>query len=288
MNNLNISIYKDKIKGMIIGSALGDVLGFPHEFRSSKAIYTGKLEFNVFVPSRFQQYNKTLPIGSISDDTESSLIIMRSLIKNKCYKVDEVCLDYMYWASGIVDNSILLSDENIQNIHTSKPNIGKNTRALFAGVKTLKGYKSRSTKVFAKEISKSNGALMRAHVLSLIPDYLAQTQDTNLSNPDPICLDCAYIHNTILRYCLLSPLYNIDKENIKNLVLQTAQTQDTKNVISQVINKEPRDVTYQKGYVLHALYCSLYALFHFDNYREAIDYIIPRCWCCRQWSNRGR
>src|SRR3990167_6684203 len=102
---------EDKIKGMVIGSILGDALGFPHEF-NTKHTYTGKLEFQPIVRSRFQG-TKTYNIGQTSDDTDMSLILIHSLIKHKKYIKDEVCLDYMRWASGIVDDRVLQEGEDI-------------------------------------------------------------------------------------------------------------------------------------------------------------------------------
>ena len=74
---MNKDNYKDKIKGMIIGACLGDALGLPHEFKSSKVIYTGKLEFNPVITSRFQQYAKVLNVGDTSDDTAMGLIAQK-------------------------------------------------------------------------------------------------------------------------------------------------------------------------------------------------------------------
>jgi ADP-ribosyl-[dinitrogen reductase] hydrolase len=259
-------MYSDKIKGMVLGSMLGDALGAPHEFRSGKYVYTGRLEFCGIVPNRFHG-DRMLAVGQITDDSEMSLILMRSLVKHGYYNRDDVCLEYMKWANGSPD-----SGGEHEQVPQPKPvGMGKNTRALFSGVKTLKGFKTRATKTFSSGVSRSNGALMRSWVLCFVPDLKAITQDTKLTNPDSICLDCSYVHNLILRHCYVIS----DKNKLRDLALSIAQTQDVKDIILLAMNGTIRDVSgKQKGYVLNALYCAFYALFNTSSYWEGVNTII--------------
>ena len=73
---------QDKIKGMFVGCAIGDALGSPHEYRYSKNQYTGKLDYRIERNSQFQG-KKIGIIGEITDDTEMTIAIIESLIKNK-------------------------------------------------------------------------------------------------------------------------------------------------------------------------------------------------------------
>lgn len=68
----------DKIKGMIIGCALGDALGAPHEFRHNKNKYTGKLEFPIELKTgsyykKGGRVSKFGVVGQFTDDGGSSL-----------------------------------------------------------------------------------------------------------------------------------------------------------------------------------------------------------------------
>ena len=271
--NINNNGKLDRIKGMIICAALSDALGVPHEFRSSKYKYTGKLEFEGVVPSRWQ-CDKVMKVGQCSDDTEMSLTLMRSLLKYGYYNKEEVCVDYMYWASGLVDKRNLLEGEVSKDILTPRPiGIGKNTRAIFAGIKTYKGYTSRSKKIFEQGVSRGNGSLMRCHVLSLLPNDEGFTEDCSLSNPDEICLETEKIYIYCLRMCL----NNKNKEVIKQYLLSELNNinEEISKYIQNALDGNKVDVSGKtKGYILNGLYCALYALFHFDNYKDAIDYII--------------
>lgn len=44
----------DHVHGMLVGVALGDALGHPHEFRYHKNVYTGKLQYRAEHRSRWQ------------------------------------------------------------------------------------------------------------------------------------------------------------------------------------------------------------------------------------------
>ena len=132
----------DKIKGILIGLALGDALGAPHEFKYQKDVYTGKLIYEVRLFNRF--HGETIfNVGSVTDDTEMTFALLRQIIKDGDYVKDNVILAYEEWAN-----------------HGKM--LGKNTRALFKGVKTVKGYQNRYEKIFSVpmgEWTQSNGSL---------------------------------------------------------------------------------------------------------------------------------
>src|SRR5579862_892733 len=146
----NISV--DKMSGMFMGAFLGDALGAPHEFRcNSHIIYTGKLEHQAFYISQFQG-RRELAVGQVTDDSEMSLTLLRSIIENKGYDRDKVIKGYMNWCNS------------------GGWMIGKNTRAILKGVTTLRGYQNRIKKILLlpeEERSQSNGGLMRCTHLAL-------------------------------------------------------------------------------------------------------------------------
>ena len=134
----------DKIKGILLGVALGDALGAPHEFHYQKNEYTGELIYEVKLFNRFHG-ESIFPIGSVTDDTQMTLTLANQIIKDKGYNRDNIILAYEKWAA------------------TGKM-MGKNTRALFKGVKTVKGYQNRYDKIFSAPITEwtqSNGSLNR-------------------------------------------------------------------------------------------------------------------------------
>lgn len=269
---------KDKIQGMFIGHALGDALGLPHEFRCNEHVkFTGKLQYK---PKLDRRYQGTYfgEIGQVSDDTEMTLIILKSIIKfHGIYNKRHVLQEYLNWAN------------DKRNFY-----LGRNTRSLFKGVKTIKGYEKRFKKKTKEEHKKnqSNGALMRCSPLALIIKHLRYSivEDCSLTNKNTICLMVNWL------YCIiLSDLYENKPvkeifKRIVNIVDNTTkynkQYKDDLDrmesfnsifkVLKQAENKEKRNIDYKKGWCLHALYCAVYCLLYFDQYHEAMKWIIDQ------------
>ena len=245
----------DKVRGVFIGEALGDALGAPHEFKYHKSnLYTGILHHRFKFLSRFQPVKWFGP-GTTTDDTEMTLTLARSIIKNNGYNKDDVILNYEKWAN----DSILL---------------GKNTRALFKGVKTIKGYENRYSKIFnnpeAIQNSQSNGAMMRCSPLAFLFDNSPIILDCKLTNPSIISVDANLIYISALRLAILG----YDRITIFNTIKDISQTVEVRNVLIDVLSKKTRDIRESKGWVLHSFYCAIWSLLYALNYQDGIDYII--------------
>lgn len=245
----------DKIRGMFMGVFLGDALGAPHEFRANaKTPYTGFLEQRAFTISRFHGKKELVP-GQVTDDSEMTLALLRTLIKDHGYNKENVILSYLKWANS------------------GGWMMGRNTRELFRGVTTLKGYNNRINKVLAlnpNERSQSNGALMRCSPLALLWDNMSVIEDVKITNPNAVCMDCNLIYVTALRLALLG----FDGPNIFNQIKSIAQTNEVKSVLFQVEQREIRNIVQNKGWCLHALWCAMVAITSFDNYANAMEWVI--------------
>lgn len=74
-------MYEDKISGTLIGLAVGDALGVPHEFKSQRnKIYTGKLE--VVPEFIFRSGARTDVIGQFLNYKIEFLILCKVNFKN--------------------------------------------------------------------------------------------------------------------------------------------------------------------------------------------------------------
>lgn len=255
-------MYTDKIAGTLIGLAVGDALGVPHEFKTQRNnVYTGKLEI---VPTfSFRSGNRTDVIGQYSDDTETSLCNLRSILRCNGYNKDDVILSYLRWASN------------------SKA-MGKNTRALMKGVKTINGYQNRWDKIFKDtdqdSWTQSNGSLMRCSMLAFLPNYIdAVILDCRLTNPHLVNLHSSLAYCIALRYTAIG----IDKTKIVEAITKSNEYLSLCPAVTDVIfnavknkdfNRNVKEIG--KGWVLHALYCVFWAWYHFDTYQEPIDIII--------------
>lgn len=254
MNN-KPTITLDKVRGMFMGAFLGDALGAPHEFRANtKTPYTGKLEHKAFMISQYQG-RKELQIAQVSDDSEMTLALLRTLIHDHGYNRDNVIMSYLRWANS------------------GGWMLGKNTRALLKGVKTLRGYNTRISKILdlpISERSQSNGAMMRCSPLALLYDNTPVVEDVKLTNPNPVCIDCNLVYISALRLAL----QGVDGATIFNTIQTLAQTDEVKAVLTQVEKREERNIAENKGWCLNALWCAMMTITSFTNYSEAMNWII--------------
>lgn len=239
----------DKIQGMFIGAFLGDALGAPHEFRVNANVpYTGILEHQAFHKSRYQGTRK-LAIGQCTDDTEMTLTLLRALIRDRGYQREKVLKDYITWANS------------------GTWMMGKNTRYLFKGIKTIKGYTNRMAKI---QSSQSNGALMRCAPLALLNTNDAIMEDCYLTNPNKINLECNLIYITALRLALRGT----SPEQIYLMIKPLAETPEVQEIFRQIDDKIPRDIAQNKGWCVHSLWCALTVMVSFTDYEEAMQWVI--------------
>lgn len=258
MQKESISL-RDRIAGCLMGCALGDALGVPHEFRfHKKNIYTGLL---YIVPEyHFQFSHRKDVIGQYSDDTEMTLCTVRALIESKgVYNRDVTIEYYRKWAS------------------TAKA-MGTNTRNLFKfkGINTMKCYENRYKKYFEdkpeEEWTQSNGSLMRCSILSFFGKDVV-IEDCKLTNPHPINIDSSRLYSYLIRMSVKG----LDKDEIVKSVKKIKLHESVKSVFEDAISPTAplRDVTGKsKGWVLHALYCACWAWYYAKSYQEGVDMVI--------------
>jgi ADP-ribosylglycohydrolase len=191
----------NKIIGMIYGAMYGDALGIPYErIKKDKIIVSDKIRLKIV--KRFNRYTKEYKYvskGQFSDDTEMAIVLLNHLVSNNMnYDHDKIVIDYMRWSNS------------------KNPFLGKNTRALLYGVKTLKGYNKRFAKHFPDNLTKqnaqSNGSLMRCYPLAILGllgiqfDNIVHS-DCFITNPSDLVYDgqLSYVRALVasLQGCLL-------------------------------------------------------------------------------------
>ena len=83
----------DRLLGALLGHALGDALGAPHEFHPRKEyIYNGKLEYPMRVNSQWQGIREA-PVGSTTDDTAMTVALLRAIPSAWVTSHITLCLD---------------------------------------------------------------------------------------------------------------------------------------------------------------------------------------------------
>lgn len=257
--------YVDKLSGLIIGSATGDALGAPFERLWMKNEYDGTIKdkwkrrfrWGIVDDDGIRRNMLTAALGQYTDDTEMMLVLIRSIIKNNGYDKEATVIDYMRWANIKRNNSM-----------------GTNTRNLFKGVKTLRGYRGRFKKHFntegKKDKAQSNGCLMRCAPLAVL-DNDAVRKDCEITNPNEVCVASCQYHTSLIRTLfkgslnLKRRLENVDKLLNKYPILKIP--------VKQAILKEKRNVVEHWGWCLHGVYISTYCYLHFNRFDKAMDFI---------------
>ena len=98
--NIDRTSLEDKFKGCILGAAIGDALGMPTEYLSSKEELNHYFKGPVrdFQKAPFGQPCAHLEAGQYTDDTQQIIILANSLIKNKGFNFKD-------FAKGIGDKT---------------------------------------------------------------------------------------------------------------------------------------------------------------------------------------
>lgn len=235
----------DRKRGMILGVLLGDALGAPLEF-NRKQEYSGKLEYETRINTRFQG-TKILPVGSITDDSNMTLCLLKSINRNDGkYDREDVIMSYMKWA-----NSTWI--------------MGRNTRSILKGIKTIRGYENRIVKL--KPTSQSNGSLMRCSPLALLKRDKYVIIDCDITNPNDINREVNLIFVSALRMCLKG-------ERDKDKIIRKVKRLATFDEIKIIFKQDERDIITNKGWCVHGLWCAIYCLKNFDNFEKAMKWVI--------------
>ena len=278
-----MSDYLDKFKGAVAGVFIGDTLGAPHEFRTSRPVreYTGLVQFETIVPSRFHA-PKTIPLGGYTDDTEMTLTLMRSIQAYQGYSPRNVMCDYSRWAtSGTI------------GIGTNTSDLFKKSKACSVD-KRVQTYSTHYEKKFKTKppytadqvadvvklddgtFTQSNGSMMRCLPLVLFDMYDPVLIDCALTNPNRTNINVNMIYLDMIRLNLVG----YSKQDVHNTILSRySHLTDLINIYKQSIEEQlqvTRDVKNLKGWCLHAFYLAIKAYYFFETYQDAIDFVI-RC-----------
>ncbi len=265
---MDIDSVTDRVKGMFVAVLLGDALGAPHELKSNKDnVYTGKLEvrsrrFNRYEPDPTKRETFG-PVGAITDDSEMTLTLLASIVRNNGFNRDDVLSSYLTWAAS------------------GCKCLGTNTRAILGGGSRgnplgLKGYNNHIGKVLLQPDharARGNGSAMRASPLALLRNWWSACEgDSTITNPNTTNIAASRVYVYLLRSILLNnppgDRYNNLMKNLHHL------PEDVKQIIT---DRRERDVSGPtRGFVLHALHFAITAVDWNGSFSSLMDYIIPR------------
>jgi ADP-ribosylglycohydrolase len=280
--------YQDRIVGMFTAAFMGDTKGSLYEFGKEHPEYEDRITERLTIHGN--RYNKddtySYGLGQVTDDSEMAIVLAGHLVeqyeiikkkkklteeqkKNIQIDAEKLAVEYMTWCNS------------------STSAVGKNTRELFGGVKTLKGYNSHFTKKFGFEPSYneeqefqsepaenqlSNGSLMRCFSLALLPDNSLIYRDIYLTNPSSIVEEMEKDYVSSLRKALQGE----SAEDILTFFLRKKKSRSTEyqSVINDIKNGEKRTLTNKKskntivegkGSAMSFIYAVIWSLFYLVN-----------------------
>ncbi len=272
---------RDRLVGAFYGHSLGDVLGMPYEFARKKLPYSDLIQ-TVTYNSQFHGA-RTTALGQCSDDTEMTGALvyalwtsLHAMAINGGHNVPQPCFDIetsrTSFRQFFIDSSIM----EYMKFANSSSFIGKNTRYLFYGIKTLPTYLKR--RQLLTDDVQPNGSLMRALPLVFLRNENFVAMDAHVTNPGPVngAMTLMYVH------LVRNIIFGMDGRSAANRAVGyvLARFPGDQNVINMINSVNPDvplpDVTGKdKGWARHALHIAIVAACRtFSNFSEGIRWII--------------
>ena len=250
-----------KIKGVMLGHAVGDALGVPVEFSNRSS-----LEAKPVTDMRgFGTYN--VPAGCWSDDTSMSLCALESLSKGKI-DYDDIMTNFCKW---YYDGEFTATDEVFD--------IGS-TCAM--AIDNYRYFGTAATKCGLSHVtSNGNGSLMRIHPFIKYAYYNNIKDDkllymiemaSRLTHAHDISIDGCIIYAYILTELLRHP----SKKSVYKGLNQAAEvvSYDSKRYYNRLIELDiaTLDKTEIKsgGYVVHTLEAAIWCLLTTKTYEDCV------------------
>jgi ADP-ribosylglycohydrolase len=163
-----------KVRGCLLGLAVGDAMGMPSSFlfpEEIKQLYGQIEDFNAPQPDHI--YHAGLRRGEITDDTEQSIAMANSFIRNGCINPHDIVDELLAWALRVE--------------HKYASPFGPSTQ------QALNAIKNGSSLVDAGKQGDTNGAAMRIAPLGIIHGVRGSTLDETVRD---VALACFPTHGT--------------------------------------------------------------------------------------------
>lgn len=260
---------KDKFKGIVFGSLVGDALGGSLEFMSAEEIigqYGGPVKD--MIGGGVHQLEK----GEITDDSQLSMIAMESIVKKGFLDADDIAAEFIKWINagpkdaGILTRKVLNRAQENENGRT---------------VDWKKASKEHAERF--PDSSRGNGSLMRCypaallsyrHSLSLIFDTARLSQITHY---DSVCVAACIMFNQLLTNLITASLKaSLFAENsIDYSIIPTCTAIPETVYIKNYLKENNPERPIPGGYVLDTLHIGIWGLFQ-PSFEDGLMNVVNR------------
>ena len=209
----------DRVLGCLYGIAIGDAMGMPTSFLTPEEIQQRYGWVDTFYdPKDGHIYHQGLRAGEVTDDTEQSLALVRSFVRNKKVVPPDIVSELFKWA------------ERVKHKYVSP--LGPSTERSFKLLKN--GGNIHETGV----LGDTNGSGMRIAPLGIIHG-LRKSDDRDLISD--VYLTCLPTHNTTVAIAAAGAIAKaiaLSMEGVSNMdqiILQTRQVAEEATKFGAVV-----------------------------------------------------
>lgn len=261
-HRMNENRFMDKLKGVLLGQAVGDALGLGTEFMTREEVHK-------YYPDGLHDYSQIIQDchrsrwekGSWTDDTDMMLCIAESIIKNKGVNLTDIAQNFKRW------------------FLQSPMGIGRHTyRVLSVGDYVEKPQQvAELVWMMSGKKNASNGAIMRTSVVGLLKNDVEKhaADICRLTHADPRCVGSSVIislviHSLVYRneFLSLKELIEIGRRYDERIepFLEMVQADDLKCL---ELDKEE-----DRGYTLKTMAAGLWCVYHARSFEEGLLAIV--------------
>jgi len=245
-------IIQDKIKGSLIGLAVGDAMGAPYEFKT--AGYEVKEDYITG-----GVHNVT--IGEWTDDTSMALCLAQSLIDNKGFNAKNQINNYLSWyEDGYFSTRSKCFD--IGNTVARALDMYKKSNYPYSGIEG--------------DANSGNGSLMRLAPIAMmyynnqakLIEYAAKSSQT--THKSELAVDACICYAQLIA----GAINGHSKEEL--LSKEFIQNKNLRSEIIAIVNGSYKiDKVYKPtGYVIDTLETALMAFYKFETFEEGLLYVV--------------
>lgn len=259
----------DQIEGALLALACGDALGCNLETLTKEQIQQQVGRQTEIVGGRTRNDFYNWPKGSVTDDTEMTLVMAESLIAKPQWDVWDCLQRFVRWFQGNPQGLGKTTIVALKKAATLNPDSVNPELADFASGAKLSWETLRSA---------GNGSVMRCSPIGILyakhPEKLKQAsiESCRITHEAPVCQATTLAYTRIMAAVMNQQINN--NEQLTQLLNKTADEvasidEETAAVLRRIPSQAIERLN-PKGSSLNAMEVSLWAFYHLDNLEEAL------------------
>lgn len=240
---------RDRLRGVVVGAAVGDALGMPLEFGSAAPV---ERLIRTMRPGR-------LPAGSFTDDTEMALALAESLLHNFDLDPDDLAGRFVNW------------------YRSGPPDVGIHTAAVLQRISDGMPWQQAVQEVQqANPHNAGNGSLMRCYPVAVacwqdLDRLIAQSRlQSQVTHPHPDCLDACTFANVMIYFLVHG---HSARQAYQEALERVPLSENFRNTLL-LAPRRKRDELRNTGWVRHTLESAIWGLLNTSSFEEALVQVI--------------